>query len=165
MTRLTSPCIVALLLITAACGGDDTTGTGTETTVTATDPTTDGSSGSPTTDPTAEDPTATTTAESSSTGADGSTGSSSTGADESSSGDSSTGAACQLVTEDVSAVGQACDNDVDCPDAYTCIDAGGIVQGGNCRIVCEEDCQCVEGYSCQEIQGKVMNLGSECLPG
>lgn len=164
------------LLVASACGGDDTTGTGTADT-SATDPT-GSSTGTMTTDPT--DPTAETSAETTATtvdetgsssgtnpttGVDGSTGSSgteTTASDSSSTGgESSTGDACQPVTEDVSAIGQDCVSDDDCPDAYACIDAGAFAPQPLCRIPCTMDCECPDGLSCQVIEGKAM-VGNEC---
>jgi hypothetical protein len=66
----------------------------------------------------------------------------------SSSDDGGTTAACQPITDDASAIGQACGDDGDCPEGYTCQGFSGIVFQQSCQILCAETCECPNGYAC-----------------
>lgn len=82
-------------------------------------------------------------------------GSSTTGDTDSTDGtDTTTGEPCMPITEDPSAIGQACMIATDCPAEYTCQSFQGIVLQQSCQILCTMDCECPTGLVCVPVMDK-----------
>jgi hypothetical protein len=72
------------------------------------------------------------------------------------------GEVCDPITEDASAINNACNSDLDCPADYTCQPFQGIVLQMTCQVLCEQTCQCPAGLSCIEIADKSGATWGQC---
>ena len=64
--------------------------------------------------------------------------------------------ACGPSTNDTSAVGDLCGDDLPCPTGYTCQGFSGIVFAQSCQIRCDgaRDCECPSGMRCARVGDK-----------
>ena len=177
--------LLALLVLLPACSDDglsgqgqnSSTGNGDSGAVTGgdvndggTSPATSGegdTSGGPPAGTTSGDPgsdgtgatTGTVDTEGTSTGGSSTEGSSTEG---SSTEGSSTGEPCTPITDDPTAIGTDCENDLDCPEGYTCQPFQGFVLQMQCQILCEEHCECPMGLTCNPTVDKSGVSWSQC---
>lgn len=125
---------------TATAGGSGGTTSPADTSATETSPPHDTDTGEPPSD---------------TTGPELDTEGSTTGGTDSTDGtDTTTGEPCMPITEDPSAIGQACMIEADCPAEYTCQSFQGIVLQQTCQILCTMDCECPMGLVCVPVMDK-----------